>query len=66
MSEDERAEGSPVGRRVVLGMLGLGVAGVAVGASVQDKVSRTLAPVGPIGDVLPLAAGSATTRSRPV
>ncbi|MGP4023724.1 molybdopterin-dependent oxidoreductase [Actinomadura sp. 3N407] len=57
MNEEERAEGSPVGRRVVLGMLGLGVAGVAVGASVQDKVSRALAPVGPIGDVLPAAGG---------
>lgn len=46
-----------MGRRVVLGMLGLGVAGVAVGASVQDKVSRALAPVGPISDVLPAAGG---------
>ncbi|GAA1855055.1 molybdopterin-dependent oxidoreductase [Actinomadura bangladeshensis] len=57
MSEEERAKGSPVGRRVVLGMLGLGAAGVAVGASVQDKVSKALAPVGPIGDVLPAAGG---------
>ncbi|WP_222870131.1 molybdopterin-dependent oxidoreductase [Actinomadura decatromicini] len=57
MNEDERAEGSPVGRRVVLGMLGLGVAGVAVGASLQDKVSRALAPAGSIGDVLPAAGG---------
>ena len=57
VNEEERREGSPVGRRVVLGMLGLGAAGVAVGASVQDKVSRTLAPVGPIGDVLPAAGG---------
>ncbi|TDD84789.1 oxidoreductase [Actinomadura darangshiensis] len=38
-------------------MLGLGAAGVAVGASVQDRVARTLAPVGPIGDVLPAAGG---------
>lgn len=57
MSEEERAKGSPVGRRVVLGMLGLGAAGVAVGASVQDRVSKALAPVGPIGDVLPAAGG---------
>ncbi|WP_207935835.1 molybdopterin-dependent oxidoreductase [Actinomadura sp. KC216] len=57
MSEDERAEGAPVGRRVVLGMLGLGAVGVAVGASVQDGVSRALAPVGPIGDILPAAGG---------
>ncbi|MFS2292085.1 MAG: molybdopterin-dependent oxidoreductase [Actinomadura sp.] len=57
MNEEERAEGAPVGRRVVLGMLGLGAAGVAVGASLQDRVSRTLAPVGPVGDVLPAAGG---------
>ncbi|TDC53191.1 oxidoreductase [Actinomadura sp. KC345] len=57
VNEEEREEGSPVGRRVVLGMLGLGVAGVAVGASVQDRVSRALAPVGPVGDVLPAAGG---------
>ncbi|MDL4815856.1 molybdopterin-dependent oxidoreductase [Actinomadura opuntiae] len=54
---EEPAEGSPVGRRVVLGMLGLGVAGVAVGASVQNKVNRALAPVGGIQDVLPAAGG---------
>lgn len=50
-------EGSPVGRRIVLGMLGLGAAGVAVGASVQDGVSRALAPAGPVGDLLPAAGG---------
>jgi DMSO/TMAO reductase YedYZ molybdopterin-dependent catalytic subunit len=33
------------------------VAGVAVGAGVQDQVSRTLAPVAPIGDLLPAAGG---------
>jgi DMSO/TMAO reductase YedYZ molybdopterin-dependent catalytic subunit len=38
-------EGKPIGRRVVLGMLGLGTAGVLVGAKVQDAVSRLLAPV---------------------
>ncbi|QXJ26401.1 molybdopterin-dependent oxidoreductase [Actinomadura graeca] len=38
-------------------MLGLGVAGVAVGASVQQKLSSALAPAGPIGDVLPAAGG---------
>ncbi|MBV9662122.1 MAG: molybdopterin-dependent oxidoreductase, partial [Acidimicrobiales bacterium] len=36
---------SPVGRRVVLGMLGLGAAGVVVGKSVQDAVSSALAPI---------------------
>jgi DMSO/TMAO reductase YedYZ molybdopterin-dependent catalytic subunit len=36
-------------------MLGLGVAGVAVGASLQKGVNRALAPVGQIGEVLPAA-----------
>jgi DMSO/TMAO reductase YedYZ molybdopterin-dependent catalytic subunit len=38
-------EGKPVGRRVMLSMLGLGTAGVLVGAKVQDAISRLLAPV---------------------
>ncbi|MBW8484921.1 molybdopterin-dependent oxidoreductase [Actinomadura parmotrematis] len=46
--------GTPVGRRVVLGMAGLGVAGVAVGAAVQRGVNRALAPV---KNVLPAAGG---------
>jgi DMSO/TMAO reductase YedYZ molybdopterin-dependent catalytic subunit len=37
--------GKPIGRRVVLGMLGLGAAGVVGGATVQDWISRALAPV---------------------
>ncbi|WP_207400974.1 molybdopterin-dependent oxidoreductase [Actinomadura roseirufa] len=57
MSEEERAEGSPVGRRIVLGMLGLGAAGVAVGASLQERVNHALAPVGQLGNVLPAAGG---------
>jgi DMSO/TMAO reductase YedYZ molybdopterin-dependent catalytic subunit len=59
VEDDEAgAAGSPVGRRVVLGMLGLGVAGVAVGASVQKRVTRTLSAAGaPIQDVLPGAGG---------
>jgi DMSO/TMAO reductase YedYZ molybdopterin-dependent catalytic subunit len=36
---------TPVGRRVVLGMLGLGAAGVLVGGRVQRLLERTLAPV---------------------
>jgi DMSO/TMAO reductase YedYZ molybdopterin-dependent catalytic subunit len=56
--DDMEPRGAPVGRRVVLGMVGLGAVGVAVGASVQDRVSRTLSPVGaPIQDVLPAAGG---------
>jgi DMSO/TMAO reductase YedYZ molybdopterin-dependent catalytic subunit len=38
-------DGAPVGRRVVLGLLGLGALGVVTGASVQDGLSRFLAPV---------------------
>jgi DMSO/TMAO reductase YedYZ molybdopterin-dependent catalytic subunit len=48
----EEGRGTPVGRRVVLGMLGLGVAGVAVGGAVQDRLDSVLAKVSakdPIG-----------------
>ena len=37
--------GAPGGRRVVLGLLGLGALGVVTGASAQDGLSRLLAPV---------------------
>ena len=37
--------GKPVGRRVVLSMLGLGVAGVVVGSKVQAKVAEGLRPI---------------------
>ncbi len=37
--------GTPVGRRVVLGMLGLGAAGVVVGRRLQDAQQRVLAPL---------------------
>ncbi|MDP9073656.1 MAG: molybdopterin-dependent oxidoreductase [Actinomycetota bacterium] len=35
----------PIGRRVILGMLGLGVAGVLGGARVQDAMNKVLSPV---------------------
>jgi DMSO/TMAO reductase YedYZ molybdopterin-dependent catalytic subunit len=38
-------DGTPVGRRVFLGVLGLGAVGVVVGARVQDWLERTVAPV---------------------
>ena len=38
-------EGAPVGRRVVLGLLGLGAVGVVTGSKVQAGLSRLLAPV---------------------
>lgn len=39
------AEGSPIGRRVVLGMLGLGAVGVVTGKTIQDGLSSALAPL---------------------
>jgi len=42
---EEHGRGTPVGRRLVLGMLGLGAAGVAVGGDVQDKLDTVLASV---------------------
>ncbi len=36
---------SPVGRRVFLGLLGLGAAGIAFGAKVQDALERTVGPL---------------------
>ncbi|UWE09751.1 molybdopterin-dependent oxidoreductase [Actinacidiphila bryophytorum] len=41
----EEGRGTPVGRRVVLGMLGLGAVGVGVGGTVQDKLDSVLASV---------------------
>src|SRR5687767_1615825 len=41
----EGADGKPVGRRVFLGMLGLGAAGIVWGGKASDAVSRFLAPV---------------------
>ncbi|KAB2346613.1 molybdopterin-dependent oxidoreductase [Actinomadura rudentiformis] len=38
-------------------MLGLGALGIAVGANAQQKVNRALAPLGPVGQVLPAAGG---------
>jgi len=39
------AEGKPVGRRIVLGMIGLGAAGVVVGRSLQDAEQSMLGPL---------------------
>jgi DMSO/TMAO reductase YedYZ molybdopterin-dependent catalytic subunit len=41
---DDRG-GAPIGRRVVLGMLGLGGVGILAGARAQDWISRVLAPI---------------------
>jgi DMSO/TMAO reductase YedYZ molybdopterin-dependent catalytic subunit len=47
MTADERdpAEGAPVGRRVVLGLLGLGALGIVGGAKLQTGLSAVLAPI---------------------
>jgi DMSO/TMAO reductase YedYZ molybdopterin-dependent catalytic subunit len=42
---EEQRRGTPVGRRLVLGMLGLGAAGVAAGGVVQDKLDTILASI---------------------
>jgi DMSO/TMAO reductase YedYZ molybdopterin-dependent catalytic subunit len=39
------AAGTPIGRRVVLGMLGLGAAGVVFGDPIQSRVESALRPV---------------------
>jgi DMSO/TMAO reductase YedYZ molybdopterin-dependent catalytic subunit len=43
MPDDER--GTPVGRRVFLGLLGLGAVGIATGAAVQGWLERTVGPI---------------------
>jgi DMSO/TMAO reductase YedYZ molybdopterin-dependent catalytic subunit len=43
MPDDER--GTPVGRRVFLGLLGLGAVGVATGAAVQGWLERAVGPI---------------------
>lgn len=45
MAPDETADGTPIGRRVVLGMLGLGAAGIVLGDRVQRSVESALRPV---------------------
>jgi DMSO/TMAO reductase YedYZ molybdopterin-dependent catalytic subunit len=53
-------QGAPVGRRVILGLLGLGAAGVVSGRLVQQGLERFLAPVelhDPTGLVALLPAG---------
>ena len=37
-------EGTPVGRRVILGMLGLGGLGILFGRGLQDRLTRVLSP----------------------
>ena len=44
-SEPGPAEGAPVGRRIVLGLLGLGALGIVGGAKLQNGLSAVLAPI---------------------
>lgn len=43
--DDDQDKGSPVGRRVVLGLLGLGAVGVVTGSSLQSGLDSVLAPI---------------------
>jgi DMSO/TMAO reductase YedYZ molybdopterin-dependent catalytic subunit len=45
LSEDDGRAGKPIGRRIVLGVLGLGALGVAVGGRVQKATDGLLATV---------------------
>jgi DMSO/TMAO reductase YedYZ molybdopterin-dependent catalytic subunit len=40
-----KADGAPVGRRVFLGLLGFGAAGILVGSRVDDWMERVLGPI---------------------
>jgi DMSO/TMAO reductase YedYZ molybdopterin-dependent catalytic subunit len=42
---DERDPGTPVGRRVFLGLVGLGAAGILLGARAQDWLERAVGPL---------------------
>jgi DMSO/TMAO reductase YedYZ molybdopterin-dependent catalytic subunit len=58
---ESRAEGTPIGRRVVLGLGAIGAAGIVGGRAIQDWLARTIAPVqqhDPTGltSLLPLGA----------
>lgn len=56
MSAEE--SGTPVGRRVVFGMLGLGVAGIVAGRSLTDAVQKAAKPLGPgVSGLIPAAGG---------
>jgi len=37
--------GSPIGRRIVLGLIAMGAAGIVGGSSVQDRLAKAIAPI---------------------
>lgn len=43
--DPEQGRGTPVGRRVVLGMLGLGAVGVGIGGAAQNRIDNVLATI---------------------
>ena len=50
--------GAPVGRRIVLGMVGLGAVGIAFGRPASEAVSQTVASTAPgLASVIPAAGG---------
>lgn len=59
MPDPDRTEtGTPVGRRVVLGMVGLGAVGIAAGRWLSQGVSDVVASTAPaLADVIPAAGG---------
>ena len=54
-------DGSPIGRRIVLGLMAMGAAGIVGGSAVQDRLAKVIAPIqraDPTGlvSLLPLGA----------
>ena len=61
--------GAPVGRRIVLGLLGLGGLGIVFGSKVQNGLAKALGPIeehDPTGlvEFLPFGEPSGSTRDR--
>ena len=57
-TQQKHGRGTPVGRRVVLGMVGLGVVGVAAGRWLSEGVSDVVASTAPgLAGVIPAAGG---------
>jgi len=61
VDSEQRPEGAPVGRRVILGLLGLGAVGVVSGRAIQSGVEAVLGPIemhDPTGLIALLPAGA--------
>ena len=55
---DTTSKGTPLGRRLVLGMVGLGVVGIGVGRQLSEGLSNTVASVAPgLASVIPATGG---------